>query len=92
MGKVKGSCDVQETQFLCGLTIELRVRIDGHVQKSWSHGSDRAGLNLIFSSHVRDADDSTFSIDGDLGLSMISEGREIQRVFTEVTVVTPRIS
>jgi hypothetical protein len=27
MGKVKGSCDVQETQFLCGLSIELIVRI-----------------------------------------------------------------
>jgi hypothetical protein len=27
MGQVKGSCDVQETQFLCGLTIELLVRI-----------------------------------------------------------------
>jgi hypothetical protein len=31
MGKVKGSCDVQETQLLCGLTIELIVRISGHV-------------------------------------------------------------
>jgi hypothetical protein len=31
MGKVKGSRDVQETQFLCGLTIDLIVRISGHV-------------------------------------------------------------
>jgi hypothetical protein len=31
MGKVKGSCDVQETQFLCGLTIKRIVRIYGHV-------------------------------------------------------------
>jgi hypothetical protein len=31
MGKVKGSCDVQETQCLCGLTIEFIVRIYGHV-------------------------------------------------------------
>jgi hypothetical protein len=39
-------------------------------------------LNLIFISHVRDADDSTFSIDRDLVLSMISEGMEIHVVFT----------
>jgi hypothetical protein len=45
-------------------------------------GSDRARLNLIFISHVRDHDDSNFSIDRDLGLSMISEGREIHVVFT----------
>jgi hypothetical protein len=31
MGKVKGSCDVHETQFLSGLTIKLIVRIYGHV-------------------------------------------------------------
>jgi hypothetical protein len=37
---------------------------------------------LIFISQIRDADDSTFSIDRDLGLSMISEGREIHGVFT----------
>jgi hypothetical protein len=54
--------------------------------------SDRDCLNLIFISHVRDADDSTFSIDRDLRLSMISEGGEIHGVFTEVTIITPRIS
>jgi hypothetical protein len=31
MGKVKGSCDVHETQCLCGLTIERIVRIYGQV-------------------------------------------------------------
>jgi hypothetical protein len=31
MGKVKGRCDVQERQCLGGLTIELIVRIYGHV-------------------------------------------------------------
>jgi hypothetical protein len=31
MGKVKGGYDVEETQFLCGFTIEFIVRIYGHV-------------------------------------------------------------
>jgi hypothetical protein len=82
MGKVKGSCDVQETQFLCGLAIELIVRFFAHVQESGTQQSDQDCLNLMFISHVHDADDSTFSIDGDLGLSMNSEGREIHVVFT----------
>jgi hypothetical protein len=34
IGKVMGSCDMQEAQFRCGLTIELIGRIYGHVQKS----------------------------------------------------------
>jgi hypothetical protein len=92
MAKVKGSCDVQETPFLCGLAIQLVVHIDGYVQKSWTQASDPASLNLMFISHVCDADDSTFSIDRDLGLSMIPDGREIHLVLTEVTIITPRIS
>jgi hypothetical protein len=31
MAKVKEGCDLQKTQFLCGLTIERIVRICGHV-------------------------------------------------------------
>jgi hypothetical protein len=61
------------------------------VSKFWTQGSNLACLNLIFISDVRDADDSTFSIDRDLVLNMISEGREIHVVSTEVTIMTPKI-
>jgi hypothetical protein len=62
------------------------------IQRFWTQGSDWACLNLTFTSHVCDADVSTFSIDRDLGLSMVSEGREIHVVFTKITIITPRIS
>jgi hypothetical protein len=62
------------------------------VYELWTQGSDRACFNLMFISHIRDADNSIFSIDRDLWLSTISEGREIHVVFTEVTIITPRIS
>jgi hypothetical protein len=30
------------------------------MEKVWTQGTDQDGLNLIFFSHVRDTDDSTF--------------------------------
>jgi hypothetical protein len=47
-GKVKGSCEVQETQFLCGLTIERIVRIYGHVQKGCC---PRGSMSSIHAEH-----------------------------------------